>query len=188
MRHSTCTHLMVLLLAGLAGSVAEEAHPQPPPLDQEEYLDAEDWFISGLALNGAGRYQDAALAFARSLDINPESAATWLNLGTAQALSGDFDQAITHLKKSLQLEPKLALGYSNLAEVYFRVEQYREAAEAYQELLELTPGDSNGHYKLGLCWLYLGEPGKAQGEYLALKLLDPDLAGKLIQAINQRGK
>jgi hypothetical protein len=31
----------------------------------------------------------------------------------------------------------------------------------------------------------LNDAGKAQGEYLALKLLDPDLAARLQQAIDQ---
>lgn len=184
MRHSACTHLMVLLLAGLAGNVAE-ARPLPVPLDQEEYLDAEDWFLSGLALNGAGKYPEAAEAFARSTDIDPENPLAWLNFGTSEALSGNYDDAVIHLKMALRLDPKLALGYSNLGEVYFRMQRFPEAIVAYQSLLAFWSDDANAHYKLGLSYLSLDDLGKAQGEYLSLKILDPDLASKLSQAIKE---
>lgn len=176
--------IMALLLAGLGTGVAQ-SKPLAAPLDQGEYLDAQDWFQSGLGLNHEGKYPEAAEAFQRSIEIDPENPLAWLNLGTAQALSGDYGEAIDALKKALRLDPKLAMGYANLGEIYFKTGLFREAAEAYRAVLDLWPKNPNAHYKLGLAYLSLNDSGKAQAEYLALKMLDPELAGKLLQAINQ---
>jgi len=186
MRHAATKRLMMLLLVGLAGTAAE-ARPLPPPLDLDEFLDAEEWFQSGLALNGAGKYSEAAEAFARSVAIDPKNPLAWLNLGTAQALSGAYGPAISSLREALRLDPKLALAYSNLGEIYFKGERYAEALEAYGAVVAIWPKDANAHYKLGLAYLHLDNLGKAQAEYLSLKILDPDLASQLLQAIYQRG-
>lgn len=184
MRHPTGTYFMIVLIAGLTTG-ALEPRPLPAPLDQEEYLDADDWFQAGLALNGEAKYQEAAEAFSRSISIAPGNAVSWLNLGTAQALLGDYSRAVPSLKKSVLLNPKLAIAYANLAEVCYRAERYHDAVEAYTSLLALWPNNPNALYKLGLAHVSLNEVGKAQAEYLSLKIVDPELADKLLQAINQ---
>lgn len=184
MRHRTGKYVMLLLFAGLATG-ALEPRPQPAPVDQEEYLGADDWFEAGVALNGEGRYIEAAEAFNRSITIDPDNALSWLNLGTAQALVGDYGRAISNLKRSILLNPALALGYSNLGEVCFKADRYQEAVEAYSKLLSLWPDNANALYKLGLAHVFLNDTGKAQAEYLSLKIIDPDLAEKLRHAIMQ---
>jgi len=184
MVYHTGRYFTLLLLAGLSTG-ALQPRPQPAPLDQEEYLDADDWLQSGLALNSAGNYREAAQAFLRSLSIEPGNPFAWLNLGTSQALLGDYAQAISSLKKSVRLDPKLAVGFANLAEVFFRTGRFEDAVEAYTGLLALWPADPNAHYKRGLAYLLLNDAGKAQAEYLSLKILDQVLAGKLLQAIYQ---
>ena len=185
MRFPHTAYIMLPLLAGLSLGVAR-AGAHPAALDQEEYLDAEEWFQTGLALNSAGNYREAAEAFGRSVAIDPENPLAWMNLGTARALLGDYGEAIGALRKALRLDPKLALALSNLGEVYFRTEHFQEALDTYSALIELLPGDPEAHYRRGLSFLALNDAGKAQGEYLALKLLDPGLAARLQQAIDQR--
>jgi tetratricopeptide (TPR) repeat protein len=175
---------MILLIAGLTTG-ALEPKPEPAPLDQEEYLEADDWIQVGLALNSDGKYREAAEAFAKSIAIEPGNALSWLNLGTAQALLGDYNKSIESLKRSIRLNPKLALAYANLAEVCLRADRIPEAVEAYTALLALWPANANALYKLGLAHLLLKEPGKAQAEYLSLKIVDPELAAKLLKVINQ---
>jgi tetratricopeptide (TPR) repeat protein len=184
MRHRTGTCLMLLLFSGLStGPVVHK--PQSVQIEQEEYLEADDWFQAGVELNGEERYREAAEAFARSIAIAPSNALSWLNLGTAQALTGDYESAIVSLKKSILLDQSLALAYSNLAEVCFKSDRYKEAVEAYTTLLKLWPANANALYKLGLSHLLLNESDKAQGEYLSLKIVDPELAEKLRRAIIQ---
>lgn len=184
MRHDKGKYFAILLLAGLTTGALVPAQ-LPAPLGQEEYLDADDWFQAGLAMNSEGRYQEAADAFAKSVSIEPDNALSWLNLGTAQALLGDYTKAIDNLKKSVQLSPTLALGFANLAEVCFRTDRFQEAIEAYTKLLALWPENANALYKRGLSYLSLKDSGKAQAEYLSLKILDPELAEKLRSAINE---
>lgn len=184
MRHSTGKYVMLLLIAGLATGAVDQ-QPQSTPIDQEEYLEADDWFDAGVVLNTEGRYREAAEAFGRSIALSPRNALAWLNLGTAQALYSDYDRAIDSLKKAVLLDPKLTLALSNLGEVCFRAYRYEEAIEAYTMLLTLWPGNANALYKLGLSHLLLNDIGKAQAEYLSLKIVDPELAEKLRSAIMQ---
>ena len=184
MRHHTGTYVVLLLFASLATG-ALMPKPEPVRVEQEEYLEADDWFEAGVALNREERYREAAKTFTKSISLSPQSALSWLNLGTARALSGDDNRAIESLKKAVQLDPSLALAYSNLGEVCFRADRHEEAVEAYTALLRLWPGNANAHYKLGLSYLLLREPGKAQAEYLSLKIIDPELAEKLRHAIIQ---
>jgi len=184
MSHRTGTYVLLLLVAGLSTG-ALEPKPMPPPLELEEYLEADDWFQEGITLNSVGRYREAAEAFAKSLAIEPKNPLSWLNMGTAQALEGDYPHAIEALQRSVRLDPKLALGFANLAEVCFRTDRFQEAVEAYTSLLALWPHNPNALYKRGLAYLLLNDTGKAQGEYLALKVVDPELAGKLLEAIKR---
>ena len=184
MKHSAGKYVMLLLIAGLSAG-AHDPKPEPAPVDQEQYLEADDWFQAGLTLNSEGRYRDAAEAFKRSISLEPGNALSWLNLGTAQALFGDYVRAIDSLKRSVRLDPKQALAYSNLGEVCFRADRYEEAIAAYTELLSLWPSNANALYKLGLAHLFLNDAGKAQAEYLSLKIVDPELAEKLRHAIIQ---
>lgn len=184
MRHRTGTYVVLLMFSGLTSDPLVH-RPQPVQIEQEEYLEADDWFQAGVELNGEGRYREAVEAFSRSIAVSPSNALSWLNLGTAQALSGDYTRAIDSLKKSLQLDQSLALAYSNLGEVCFKADRYQEAIEAYTALLKLWPGNANALYKLGLSHLLLNQVDKAQGEYLTLKIVDPELAEKLHHAIIQ---
>lgn len=184
MRHRTGKYLALLLFTGLSTGALTHKQ-QPAQVEQEEYLEAEDWFQAGIVLNGEEKYDEAAEAFSRSIAVSPGNALAWLNLGTAQALIGEYNEAIDSLKTSVRLDPSLALAHSNLAEVYFRADLYKEAVEAYTILLSLWPGNANALYKLGLTHLLLRDVGKAQAEYLSLKIVDPELAEKLRSAIIQ---
>ncbi|WP_224962302.1 tetratricopeptide repeat protein [Geomonas subterranea] len=184
MGHRTSTCLALLLFTGVAtGALIPKQHPVH--IEQEEYLEADDWFQAGVELNSEGNYREATEAFSRSVALAPGNSLAWLNLGTTQALSGDYNRAIDSLKKSVLLDNSLALAYSNLAEVCFKADRFKEAVEAYTSLLKLWPGNANALYKLGLSHLLLGQSEKAQGEYLSLKLVDPELAEKLHHAIIQ---
>ena len=167
MRHSKDKLCMIALLAGLTTG-AVEPRPLPVPIDQEEYLDADDWFQVGITLNANGKYHDALDAFARSISIAPNNALSWLNLGTAQALTGDYPSSIDSLHKSIELNPQLPLGFSNLAEVCFRSKRFQEAIEAYRSLLALSPGNANALFKLGLSYLFLNDSDKARAQYQSL--------------------
>ncbi|WP_136525236.1 tetratricopeptide repeat protein [Geomonas ferrireducens] len=187
MKHRKGTYIALLVVTGFAtGALAPMG--EPLRIGGEEYLEADDWFEAGVELNGDGDYPEAAEAFSRSIALEPHNALSWLNLGTAQALAGDYPHAIDSLKKSVELDPSLALAISNLGEVYFRVDRYEEAATAYKDLLSLWPGNANALYKLGLSHLLLNDAGKAQAEYLLLKIIDPELAEKLRRAIIQGAK
>lgn len=184
MRHARGAYLLLAVMASLTTG-AFPPPDQTPPVDHEEYRDADDWFQSGLAFNGEGKYNDAAHAFGRVVSIEPDNAFAWMNLGTMQALMGEYDKSIDSLNKSVRLAPKLAQGYANLGEVCYRAGHFPEAIEAYGRLLEIWPDNAYAHYKRGLAFLFIDQPEKSREEYFLLKNLDSDLARQLLHALEE---
>lgn len=177
--------LFVMMIPGTHG-FAQVRSLGDSVLQQEEYWEASDWYLSGLALNSAGMYQEAAEAFRMSLSIEPRNPLSWLNFGTDLALMGEYQEAIRALEHSVRLSPQLTMGYSNLGEIYFRTGSFRKSIEIFGILLELQPQDGNALYKRGLSFLLLGEVTNALTEYALLRGVDPVLAGRLLQAIDSK--
>ncbi|MBJ6723621.1 tetratricopeptide repeat protein [Geomesophilobacter sediminis] len=184
MRHAKGKYLLLALMASLTTGAFTPQNPTPP-VDQEEFRDADDWFQSGLAFNSEGKYNDAAHAFGRVISIEPDNAFAWMNLGTMQAVLGDYDKSMESLRKSVRLSPNLAQGYANLGEVCFRAGHFPEAIEAYGRLLEIWPDNAYAHYKRGLAFLFIDQPSRSQEEYALLKNMDGELARQLLHAMEQ---
>jgi len=83
-----------------------------------------------------------------------------LQLAQAYASDGNFHAAARHLRKCLDLvsDPAVVAGvFFNLGICFENVNNWREAASAYEQSLFLLPNLFWGRYKLGTCWMRLGE-------------------------------
>jgi len=104
--------------------------------------------------------------------------AEWrLRLRVAQAYAGDgnFHAAARHLRSCLDLvsEPAVVAGiFFNLGVCLENVDSWREAATAYEQSLFLLPNLFWGRYKLGTCWMQLGEWRLAVNELRRAVALD----------------
>jgi tetratricopeptide (TPR) repeat protein len=75
---------------------------------------------------------------------------------------GDSATAIEKYKAILKLAPHLAAAYNNLGMLYFDGHDYTHAAEALQRGLELNSNMPGAKAMLGMSYVQLGEPGKAE--------------------------
>jgi len=83
-----------------------------------------------------------------------------LQVAQAYASDGNFNAAARHLRECLNLvsEPAVVAGvFFNLGICLENVNNWRDAASAYEQSLFLLPNLFWGRYKLGTCWMRLGE-------------------------------
>ena len=110
----------------------------------------------GLALNGARKYDDAAAAFKKAIELKPEPA-YYDNLGIALGSSGKVDEAMQAFQKAAELNPATgAQSWFNAGAVLTNRGKVKEASEAFKKAIELDPMMAQAYYQLGIS--YFGAP------------------------------
>jgi len=95
--------------------------------------------LGDLYLGALNRPRDAADAYRRAVDLQPDDAAAQIGLGTALAALGRSDEAITALEKSVKLAPESPRPWLALGKLYHAKQDYSKALETYDRLLKLQP-------------------------------------------------
>ncbi len=149
--------------------------PQRPPAAADPQS-AEAQLALGNACMQAGRYADAAAAYARSLAAAPGNASAHNNLAVAFAEQRLFDRAIPHYREALRLDPRYAEAHYNLGNALRELARYGEAVACYDRALALRPDWPGAHCNRGLALAAQGQQGSAEAAYRAALALDPDHA------------
>jgi serine/threonine-protein kinase len=127
----------------------------------------------GAAYHMLDRYDDAASAFQRALEIMP-SATIYNNLGTARFFQGRYAQAVGNFEKAVEMNPTFYLYWGNLGDARrWTSNSEKKAREAYdravalaEERLKTQPGDPELTASLAV---YLAKSGARDR---AIKILD----------------
>jgi TolB-like protein/Flp pilus assembly protein TadD len=80
-------------------------------LSPRDYTQAAGFSIEGLCHFVAGRYQEAATAERRAVQIRPDFGTAWRTLTAAAGLAGDVEQARMGLQQCKRLQPGLSLDW-----------------------------------------------------------------------------
>jgi serine/threonine-protein kinase len=130
----------------------------------------------GSAYHMLDRYEDAASALQRALEIEP-SARIYTNLGTARFFQGRYADAVTAMQKALDLNGGTrSLYWGNLADAYRwapgqklkSIDAYRHAIELVRREMQAAPGDSDLCASLAV---YLAKAGDGAGAVQQLDVL-----------------
>lgn len=114
-------------------------------------------------LAGAGKYDEAAAAYARAAKEKPDDPVLQLQLGSAYAFAGKLDQAAGALGRATRLAPKDARTWKQLAAVRERQGDAAGALAAYEGLMQHVPNaDPSGRLKTKMA--ALRERGEAAPE------------------------
>jgi tetratricopeptide (TPR) repeat protein len=127
-------------------------------------LDARDprWpYLLGAAHEAAGRLDDAAAAFGRSLELAPSAPAGYIHLGEIRLLQGRLDDAEAALRKALA-PPTAAAAHSLLGQVALARRDFRAAVEHLDAALAAVPEANRLHMPLAMAWRGLGDRAKAE--------------------------
>jgi len=102
---------------------------------------------------------------------SPEKA--HLNLGILYLSQGRQDEAIDHLRKAVEINPKFWRGHFELASLLDKSGRYDEAAREYEVAAPDYKGNGEYHYRIGLAYMKLDQPGKAREHFVRCQELSP---------------
>ena len=116
-----------------------------------EALGVEEWFDLGADLEEAAP-DEACDAYVRALALEPNHAATHVNLGRLLQLEGRIGEAIEHYRWSLGAGSTDPTAEFNLGTALETLGRWADAISAYQRALKLDPEFADAHFNLArLC-------------------------------------
>ncbi len=145
----------------------------------------------GLALQQAGKIEEAIAHFEQALRLTPDDSEVHSNLGNALMAAGRIPEAIAHYEQALRINPDLAEAHYNLGMALARTGKIAEAIAHYEQTLRLNPDLAEAHYKLALALAQAGRMEEAIAHFEQALRLKPDLAEghcALGMALEQAGR
>lgn len=127
----------------------------------------------GKACEASGRYEDAARAFRKALELNPSLVPVLIDLGNVYHRMERYPEAIAAFKKAIEMAPNLALAHYNLGNEYYLVGRLAEAEWAYREAVRLEPSLGYAWYMLGKVYERTNRVAEALTSYQKCVTLDP---------------
>jgi tetratricopeptide (TPR) repeat protein len=134
-----------------------------------------------------GRHDEAAEAYTRVLERNPDDPRALVNLGVIRSMRGHPQEAIEMCKRALRVQPDYAAGHYNLAVTYFTMGRFQEAVGAYAEALRIKPSDPEMRTNLGIALSRLGRVDDAIRQYTEALRRRPDHAPAHVQLCGAYG-
>jgi tetratricopeptide (TPR) repeat protein len=103
--------------------------------------------------------------------IDPDDADTHRELGDAFVGAGKYQEAIESYKQAIEIDPDDADTHYNLGVAYVKAGMHKEAFESFRQVIRINPDDADALAALE--------------QYEMLKTIDPELANKLFDGINE---
>jgi Flp pilus assembly protein TadD len=159
--------------------------------------DPEIWNYLGVAYTHSREFDQAVLAFERSLELDPNYAVSHNNLGIArfsQALSlkeaSLLEKALSSFQTAASLNPEYASPWNGLGIVYRQLGDLERAAASLERALELNPEFGDARYNLANIYLNRGDKARALQHFSLYKekfqhALPPNEREKLEALIEQ---
>lgn len=125
---------------------------------------AEAWYTLGRHMQRSGRLDEAAKAYHRALEVDPDYMEAKNGLAAITAGKGDIDQAIAILEELSATRPGQAHVLANLGYARSLKKQYPEARIALEQAAALDPGNQSIRAKLDAVLAAMGEAQKPSME------------------------
>ena len=166
--------------------------------EQKDYRNSVDAWKRALAIKpdataanrlGLAHYyldepQAAVAAFQQAIQLKSDSPSYNYNLGLVYLDLKDYPNAANAFKNSIALTPTAA-ALNNLGFAYHQLQRYPEAIAQYQEAIRLDSKSVDNYYGLGMSYLHSGNKDKALETQKTLQSLNPAMARKLLDEIQQ---
>ncbi len=127
--------------------------PVPDPLrDEMRALDrgAASLLQRGIALQDAGRVEDAIAEHEKALELDPEYVLAHANLIILYGRTNQPRKAEEHFRAAVRLNPNSADSYYNYAVLLFNQREYAEAEGLLKKAVEINPFHSQALHNLGV--------------------------------------
>lgn len=104
--------------------------------------------ILALALDQNQQYAEAAQAYAKALQLQPNATDLWFNQAIVLTHLNQLQQAEQAYRKAIALNPQFFEAHGNLGTVLQKQGRLDEAVACYQMGLRIQPQDARGHFNL----------------------------------------
>jgi len=140
---------------------------------------ADGWALLGRAYHAARRYDDAAEAYKKAVELAPQNVSYRATFGLILGQAGDLDEGLVQLQKVTATPGyKDAAGWVNLGWVYRNLNKPEESIAAYKKGLALDPKQEQAALGLGWAYSYTKNYDAAIQAYQQAVQIDPkDAAG-----------
>jgi tetratricopeptide (TPR) repeat protein len=102
---------------------------------------AKAWNELGELFFKARSYVDAADAFNKAIELEPQAGTAYCNMGRILTFQGHFPEAVQYLEKSIELfneDKEKATAWNRLGNVYRKLNNHDDAIKAYQRAMVLA--------------------------------------------------
>lgn len=120
-------------------------------LVQAGLVDAQLYFLLGMALHKTGREAEAGEWLERAAVLAPEVARIFSGLGCVRQAEGNSAAAARHFARAAELEPQQANHFFSLGNALSLLGEIPAAVLAFQQATALNPADAEGWNNLGKC-------------------------------------
>ena len=129
----------------------------------------------GLAYTGLEKFEDAVVAYQRSIAYRPDRAYTHAALASAYASTYRYAEALDAYKAAIKLDPTDEMIHHQLGNVYSKRGEIAAAIRHQQQAIAITPEFASAHYQLGLLYAQEKQWSDAIASYRAAYAYDATL-------------
>lgn len=132
------------------------------------------WALLGRAYHANRRYDEAAEAYGKAVELAPQNANYRTTYGLILGLAGELERGLAELQKVTNAPGyNDAVGWVNLGWIYRNINKAPESIAAYQKALALDPKQEQAALGLGWAYQYTKEYDKAIAAYEEAMKIDP---------------
>lgn len=132
------------------------------------------WTVLGALFNQTGKFNEALIAFQKSIIIEPNNTESHNNLGNTFFKLGRLEEAEECCKKAIALDQKNELAQNNLGQILFGLKKFDEAESAFRNAIYLKEDFIQAYFNLGNTLKTNGKPEEAISILTKASLIDPN--------------
>ncbi len=160
-----------------------EAPPAASPAPQSgvavpsrSLSEAEQYFLMGSLLDDGTpeRQEEAARAYRRALEADPDLPAAIINLANIRYARDELAEAQALYERAIALDPTFFEAYFNLGNIHHDHGRYHEAEDCYRHALALNPDYPDAHFYMAVALEKTGRSAEARPYWHAYQRLAPD--------------
>jgi len=136
---------------------------------------AEEYFRAGSALDDGdeSRAKDAAAAYRKALEFDPQLVAALINLANIHYAHDELAEAQALYERAIGFESDFFEAHFNLGNIHHDLGRFPEALSCYREALRLNPRYAEAHFYLAVTFEKMGLSQEARPHWRAYQQLAP---------------
>lgn len=141
--------------------------------------DVRPWILLGTLEEGRQRYHEAAIAYRRVLELQPDNPIAANNLAFLMLQTGENTSVALSLAQTARRQmPQSATTADTLAWAYYKTGAYASAVELMEEAVRQAPNNANYHYHFGMALKAVSKPTEARIQFMQALRLQAAAGGK----------